>query len=160
MQTHYIFRALRQAQSKVQGVRTDLANLKSNYASLSHLVTLGEQAVELRQHDVDRKSMLVSSRSGTQVDLENAKAALLTAELQLQLGRQQLATFLNQLLGNSDLSIESFPAYQQANGAGSGTARSRSHRNQGADCRYGDAGRQHSIGAFRDCRHAGVQHHR
>ena len=109
--------ALRQAQSKVQSVRTDLANLKSNYASLSHLVTLGEQAVELRQHDVDRKSMLVASRSGTQVDLENAKAALLTAELQLQLGRQQLATFLNQLLGNPDLSIESFPAYQQAKAA-------------------------------------------
>ncbi|MFL6800077.1 MAG: HlyD family secretion protein [Xanthobacteraceae bacterium] len=106
--------ALRQAQSKVESVRTDLSNLKSNYASLKQLVTLGEQTVDIRRHDVERKSALLASRSGTQVDLDNAKAALLTAELQLQLGRQQLATTLNQLLGNPELPIESFPAYQQA----------------------------------------------
>ncbi|HEY7244898.1 MAG TPA: HlyD family secretion protein [Xanthobacteraceae bacterium] len=109
--------ALRQAQSKVASVRTDLANLKSNYGSLSRLVALGEDTVEIRRHDVERKSTLVANRSGTQVDLDNAKAAQLTAELQLQLGRQQLATTLNQLLGSPDLPLESFPAYQQAKAA-------------------------------------------
>jgi membrane fusion protein, multidrug efflux system len=109
--------ALRQAQSKLDSVRTDFANLKTNYTSLSHLVELGEQAVDLRRHDVERKIALAASRSGTQVDLDNAKAALLTAELQLQLGRQQLGNTLNQLLGKPDLPIDEFPAYQQAKAA-------------------------------------------
>jgi membrane fusion protein, multidrug efflux system len=109
--------ALRQAQSKLDSVRTDFANLKTNYTSLSHLVELGEQAVDLRRHDVERKIALAASRSGTQVELDNAKAALLTAELQLQLGRQQLGNTLNQLLGKPDLPIDEFPAYQQAKAA-------------------------------------------
>jgi membrane fusion protein, multidrug efflux system len=109
--------ALRQAQSKLDSVRTDFANLKTNYTSLSHLVELGEQAVDLRRHDVERKIALAASRSGTQVELDNAKAALLTAELQLQLGRQQLGNTLNQLLGKPDLPIDEFPSYQQAKAA-------------------------------------------
>ena len=109
--------ALQQARSKLDSVRTDFANLKTNYTSLSNLVELGEQAVDLRRHDVERKIALAASRSGTQVDLDNAKAALLTAELQLQLGRQQLGNTLNQLLGQPDLPIDEFPAYQQAKAA-------------------------------------------
>jgi membrane fusion protein, multidrug efflux system len=66
---------------------------------------------------VERKTALAASRSGTQLDLDNANAALLTAELQLQLGRQQLGNSLNQLLGKPDLPIESFPAYRQAQAA-------------------------------------------
>jgi membrane fusion protein (multidrug efflux system) len=43
--------------------------------------------------------------------------ALLTAELQLQLGRQQLSSTMNQLLGKTDLPIEEFPPYRQAKAA-------------------------------------------
>jgi membrane fusion protein (multidrug efflux system) len=106
--------ALRQAQSKLDSVRTEFANLKSNYRSLSHLVELGKEATELKRRDVERKTSLAATRAGTQLDLDNAKATLLTAELQLQLGQQQLSTTLNQLLGNPDLPIEQFPAYLQA----------------------------------------------
>jgi membrane fusion protein (multidrug efflux system) len=109
--------ALRQAQSKLDSVRTDFANLKSNYESLSRLVELGQQAVDLKHRDVERKTALTTNHTGTQVDLDNANVALLTAELQLQLGRQQLNSTLNQLLGKADLSIEDFPAYRQAKAA-------------------------------------------
>ena len=109
--------AVRQAQSKLDSVRTDFANLKSNYQSLSRLVELGQQAVDLKHRDVDRKSALAAKYSGTQVDLDNANAALLTAELQLQLGRQQLSGTLNQLLSKPDLPIEDFPPYRQAKAA-------------------------------------------
>jgi membrane fusion protein (multidrug efflux system) len=109
--------ALRQAQGKLDGVRTDFANLKSNYDSLSRLVELGQQAVDLKHRDVERKTGLAANHTTTQVDLDNANVALLTAELQLQLGRQQLNTTLNQLLGRIDLSIEDFPAYRQAKAA-------------------------------------------
>src|SRR5262249_28220125 len=106
--------ALRQAQSKLDTVNTEFANLKSNYKSLSHLIELGEETVDLRRRDVERKNALAANKAGTQLDLDNAKAALLLAELQLQLGKQQLSTTLNQLLGNPDLPIEQFPAYLQA----------------------------------------------
>jgi len=109
--------ALRQAQSKLDTVRTEFSNLKSNYQSLSHLVDLGQEAVDLKRRDVDRKTALASRGSSTQVDLDNAKTALLTAELQLQLGRQQLSGVLNQLLGNPDLAIDDYPAYRQATAA-------------------------------------------
>jgi membrane fusion protein, multidrug efflux system len=109
--------ALQGAQSKLDAVRTQFESLKSNYQSLDQLVTYGEQGVALKKRDVDRKSALAESRTGSQMDLDNAKAGLLTAELQLQLGRQQLASTRNQLLGNPDLPIEDFPPYREAKAA-------------------------------------------
>jgi membrane fusion protein, multidrug efflux system len=102
------------AESKLESIRTQFANLKTNYQSLSRLVTFGQEGVDLKQRDVDRKTALAASRAGSQIDLDTAKSALLTAELELQLGQQQLSSTLNQLLGNPDLPIESFPPYQQA----------------------------------------------
>lgn len=109
--------ALQQAQSKRAGVRTDFANLKTNYQSLNHLVELGDEAVALKRRDLDRKTTLLASHSGSQADVDNSKTALVTAELQLQLGKQQRDSTLNQLLGNPDLPIEQFPAYIQAEAA-------------------------------------------
>jgi membrane fusion protein (multidrug efflux system) len=109
--------ALQGAQSKLDAVRTQFASLKSNYQSFDRLVTYGEQGVALKKRDVERKTALTESRTGSQMDLDNAKAALLTAELQLQLGRQQLASTRNQLLGNPDLPIEEFPPYREAKAA-------------------------------------------
>src|SRR5215510_14254836 len=109
--------AVRQAQSKLDTVLTDLANLKSNYQSLKRLVDLGQEAVDIKRRDVERKTALAAKQTSTQVDVDNANAALLTAELQLQLGRQQLSSTFNQLLGNADLSAEEFPPYQQAKAA-------------------------------------------
>jgi membrane fusion protein (multidrug efflux system) len=109
--------ALRQAQSKLDTVRTEFSNLKSNYQSLRHQVDLGQEAVDLKRRDVERKTALASHGSSTQVDLDNAKTALLTAELQLQLGRQQVSSVLNQLLGNPDLAIGDYPGYRQATAA-------------------------------------------
>jgi membrane fusion protein, multidrug efflux system len=109
--------AARQAQSKLDTVVTDLANLKSNYKSLKQLVELGQQAVDIKQRDVERKTALAAKGTSTQVDLDNANAALLTAELQLQLGRQQLSNTFNQLLEKPELRAEEFPPYQQAKAA-------------------------------------------
>lgn len=106
--------ALQSAQSKLDTVRTQFANLKSSYASLSKLVEYGQQGVDLKQRDVDRKKALAESRAGSQIDLDNARSALLTAQLELQLGRQQLSGVLNQLLENPDLALEDFPAHRQA----------------------------------------------
>jgi membrane fusion protein (multidrug efflux system) len=108
---------LKQAQSKLDTVKTQFANLKSNYSSLSRLVELGQNTVDLRGRDVERKTSLAANKAGTQVDLDNAKAALLLAELQLELGKQQLSATLNQLLGDPNLPVEQFPAHLQAKAA-------------------------------------------
>jgi membrane fusion protein, multidrug efflux system len=106
--------ALQGARSKLDVVRTQFANLKSNYESLNKLVEYGQDSVALKQRDVDRKTVLAASRAGSQIDLDTAKSALLTAQLELQLGRQQLSGVLNQLLENPSLALEDFPPYQQA----------------------------------------------
>jgi membrane fusion protein (multidrug efflux system) len=109
--------AVRQAQSKLDSVRTDFNNLKGNLASLTKLVDLAKKSVELKQKDVDRKTALVANRSGSQADLDNSLAAMVTVQLQAQFATQQRGTTLNQLLGDPDLPIEQFPPYLLAKAA-------------------------------------------
>jgi membrane fusion protein (multidrug efflux system) len=109
--------ALDQAQAKLESVRTDFANLKSNYQSLHTLVDLAKEAVDLKKRDLDRKKALANRQAGSQIDVETSEAAVLTAQLQLEFGQQQLHSTLNQLLGKPDLPIDDFPAYQQAKAA-------------------------------------------
>jgi membrane fusion protein (multidrug efflux system) len=103
-----------QAQSKLDSVRTDFNNMKSNLKSLDRLVELAQQNVALKQRDVERKTTLVARSSGSQADLDNSLSATVTAQLQAQLAAQQRATTLNALLGKPDLPIEQYPPYQQA----------------------------------------------
>jgi membrane fusion protein, multidrug efflux system len=109
--------ALTQAQSKLDQVRTDFATLKSNFQSLTTLLELSKKNIELKQADVDRKKKLVSTYASSQVDLDTALAALVTAQVQNQLAVRQHADALNQLQGNPDLPIQEFPPYQQAKAA-------------------------------------------
>ncbi len=109
--------AVTQAQSKLDSVRTDFANLKSNYQSLTTLVELSQKNVELKQKDVNRKSKLLTTLTTSQADVDTATSALVTAKLQGQFAIQQRSDVLNQLLGNPDLPIEQFPPYQQAKAA-------------------------------------------
>jgi membrane fusion protein (multidrug efflux system) len=119
--------ALLQAQSKLQTTSTDLINLKSNYKVLADLIQLGNQTIAIRKRDVERKTALAANKAGTQVDVDNSTATLLTAELQLQLAQQQLNSTLNQLLGDPDLPIEKFPTYQQAKAAADQAQRDLDH---------------------------------
>jgi membrane fusion protein (multidrug efflux system) len=109
--------ALAQAQAKLAGVRVDLANLKGNVKSLTTLAELSQKNVELKQRDVERKSALVAKSTGSQLDLDNAASATVTAQLMAQFALQQKTSTLNQLLGDPDLPNEDFPAYRQAKAA-------------------------------------------
>jgi membrane fusion protein (multidrug efflux system) len=109
--------ALAQAQSKLAAARTEYQNYKTNVASLDALVELGAKNVELKQRDVDRKLKLAASQAGSQADVDNATATLVTAQLQQQFTLQQRDNSLNQLLGDRNLPLENFPNYRQANAA-------------------------------------------
>jgi membrane fusion protein (multidrug efflux system) len=57
--------ALTQAQGKLDSVRTDFNNLKSNLKSLDRLVELAHHNVALTQKNVERKSTLLAKSTGS-----------------------------------------------------------------------------------------------
>ncbi len=109
--------ALDQAKAKLATAETDYNNLKTNLRSLESLAGLAQKNVELKQHDVERKTRLLSSQATAQADVDTAAAGLVTAQLQAQYTAQQRDNALNQLLGNRDLPLAKFPAYVQAKAA-------------------------------------------
>ena len=106
--------ALKQAEARLAGVRTDFAVLKSNLQSLSKMAELTQQNAELKQREVERKQSLIVTRIGSQADVDTAMGALVTAQQQAQTAAQRKNEALNQLQGNPDLPIEQYPAYMQA----------------------------------------------
>jgi membrane fusion protein (multidrug efflux system) len=109
--------ALAQARAKLEDAKATHANLVSNVKLYSQTIDLVNAGIALKQRDVDRKSSLVKSNAGSQLDLDNSATAVVTAQAQLQLVKQQNSTALNQLLGNPELPLEQFPAYMQAKAA-------------------------------------------
>jgi membrane fusion protein (multidrug efflux system) len=119
--------ALTQAQAKLESTRADHANLIANIQSLTRLVELSKQAVDLKQRDVDRKTQLAKTNAGSQADLDTSISNLVTSQLESQLAIQQRNTTLNQLLGDPNLPLEKFPAYQQAQAAADQAQRDLNH---------------------------------
>ena len=103
-----------QAEARLAGVRTDFANLKTNLASTTRRIALARETADLKQRDVERKTTLLANRTGSQVDMDNALNAVVTAKTQLEQLQQQEQGIRNQLLGNADLPIEQYPPYMQA----------------------------------------------
>jgi membrane fusion protein (multidrug efflux system) len=109
--------AVAQARAKLDDAKTNHDNLVANVKLYSQTIELVNAGISIKQRDVERKSALVKSSAGSQLDLDNSAAALVTAQAQLQLVKQQNSTALNQLLGNPELPLEQFPAYIQAKAA-------------------------------------------
>jgi membrane fusion protein (multidrug efflux system) len=106
-----------EAQAKLADARVSYSNLKTNIVSLGQLVDLAQKNTELKQKDVERKSRLVQSQAGSQADVDKAASDMVAAQLQLRFARQQRDNTLNQLLGDPNLPLEKFPAYEQARAA-------------------------------------------
>jgi membrane fusion protein (multidrug efflux system) len=109
--------ALQQAQANLATAKTNYDTLKSNIQIYGQMGDLAQQGVDLKRRDVDRKTSLVKSTFGSQLDLDNSTTSLVTASAQLELLKQQIATAKNQLLGNPDLPLEQFPPYAMAKAA-------------------------------------------
>jgi membrane fusion protein (multidrug efflux system) len=109
--------ALAQARAKLDDAKVSHDNLVANVSLYGQTIELVTAGIALKQRDVDRKSSLVKSNVGSQLDLDNSATALVTAQAQMQLVKQQRSTALNQLLGNPELPLEQFPAYMQAKAA-------------------------------------------
>ncbi|WP_375415161.1 HlyD family secretion protein [uncultured Bradyrhizobium sp.] len=109
--------AVQQAEANLATARTSYDNLKSNLQIYGQMIDLAQQGVDLKRRDVERKTSLVKNNVGSQLDLDNAANALVTASAQQEYLRQQMSTAKNQLLGKADLPLEQFPPYAQAKAA-------------------------------------------
>jgi membrane fusion protein (multidrug efflux system) len=106
-----------QAEARLANVRTEFANLKTNLASVTKRIALARETVDLKQRDVERKNTLLAKQTGSQMDMDNALNAVVTAKTQLEMLEQQQESFRNQLLGDPELPIEKYPPYAQASAA-------------------------------------------
>jgi membrane fusion protein, multidrug efflux system len=109
--------AAAQARANLAQTRTTYDNLVANVKIYGQMLDLAQQGVDLKQRDVDRKSSLVKNNVGSQLDLDNAGTAFVTASAQLQFLRQQLSNAKTQLLGDPNLPLDQFPPYAQAKAA-------------------------------------------
>ncbi len=106
--------AVDQAKAALEQARTTYDNLTANIKIYGQMLDLAQQGIELKQKDVERKQTLAKNNFGSQLDLDNAANALVTASAQAQFIKQQLSNARTQLLGNPDLPLEQFPPYAQA----------------------------------------------
>jgi membrane fusion protein, multidrug efflux system len=106
--------AVDQAKAALAQTQTTYENLLANIKIYDQMLDLATKGVELKQKDVDRKSTLAKSNYGSQLDLDNASVAFVTASAQVQFIKQQISSAKTQLLGNTDLPLEQFPPYVQA----------------------------------------------
>jgi membrane fusion protein (multidrug efflux system) len=109
--------AEQQAEAKLESVKTDFANLKTNDRAMTRMITLAQQTAELKRQDVERKSTLMANRTGSQFDLDASNGAYVVAQTQVEQMRQQQEGIRNQLLGDPNLPLEKFPPYLQAKAA-------------------------------------------
>ena len=109
--------AAAQAKATLDQAHSTFDNLKANVKIYGDMLDLAQQGVDLKRRDVDRKTSLVKSNFGSQLDLDNAANAMVTASAQAEFLKQQLSSSKTQLLGNPDLPLEQFPPYAQAKAA-------------------------------------------
>jgi len=106
--------AVDEAKAQLAQARTTYDNLIANIKIYGDMLNLAQQGVDLKQRDVERKQALVKNNYGSQLDLDNAANALVTAGAQTQFVKQQLSNAKTQLLGDTNLPLEQFPPYAQA----------------------------------------------
>jgi membrane fusion protein (multidrug efflux system) len=106
--------AVDEAKAQLAQAQTTYDNLVANIKIYGDMLNLAQQGVDLKQRDVERKQALVKNNFGSQLDLDNASNALVTAAAQTQFIKQQLSNAKTQLLGDPALPLEQFPPYAQA----------------------------------------------
>jgi membrane fusion protein (multidrug efflux system) len=106
--------ALALAQGRMAAAKVEFANLRETYVTNIDQIKMGQDAVDLRQSDYDRKQALIASHSVTRVEADTSAAALVQAKQILQFVRQQQDATRVKLGGGPDAPIETFPDYMQA----------------------------------------------
>ncbi len=103
-----------EAEARLVRVRSDFATLKAGLASLARQIELSRQTLAAARADFDRKTRLLGDRISSQSDLDKARVAMASAQVQLEQFEQQERTARIQLLGDPELAIEKYPQFIEA----------------------------------------------
>ena len=106
--------AVDEARAQLMQAQSTYDNLRANIKIYGDMLNLAQQGVDLKQRDVERKQALVKNSYGSQLDLDNSANALVTSGSIAQYVKQQISAAKTQLLGDTDLPLEKFPPYAQA----------------------------------------------
>jgi membrane fusion protein (multidrug efflux system) len=106
--------ALALAKGRLDAAKVAFDNLKASYVSNRDQIKMGQDAVNVRKSDYDRKNELATRGSGTNVDRDTSLAALIQAQQILEFVNNQQASTITKLGGSLDSPIEKFPEYMQA----------------------------------------------
>ncbi len=106
--------ALALAKGRLAAAKVEFANLRQSYASNKDQITMGEQAVALRQADYDRERNLVQHKADTITNEHTAGAALIQAKQILAFVQEQQQGVVVKLGGGLGATIATFPDYIQA----------------------------------------------
>ena len=106
-----------EARAKLERVRTDFANLKSNLDNIAKRIVLAQESVAANQAEYNRKSELLGNRISTPSDLDRSRMAVIAAKTQLEQMQGQHTAMMNQLLGEADLPIERYPPFIETSAA-------------------------------------------
>jgi membrane fusion protein, multidrug efflux system len=109
--------AVDQAKATLAQAKTSYENLVNNIKIYDQMGDLMQQSADLKQRDVDRKSVLAKNSFGSQLDLDNSSNSLITVRAELAFVQQQISSSKTQLLGDPNLPLEQFPPYAQAKAA-------------------------------------------
>jgi len=102
------------AKGRLDAAKVAFDNLKASYVSNRDQIKMGQDAVNVRKSDYDRKNELATRGSGTNVDRDTSLAALIQAQQILEFVNNQQASTITKLGGSLDSPIEKFPEYMQA----------------------------------------------
>ncbi len=102
------------ARGRVDAAKVAFDNLKASYISNRDQIKMGQDAVNVRKSDYDRKAELMAKGSGTGVDRDTSLAALIQAQQILEFVNNQQASTITKLGGSLDAPLEKFPEYMQA----------------------------------------------
>ncbi len=106
--------ALALARGRVDAAKVAFDNLKASYVSNRDQIKMGQDAVNVRKADYNRKNELATRGAGTSVDRDTSLAALIQAQQILEFVNNQQASTITKLGGSLDAPIEKFPEYMQA----------------------------------------------
>ena len=106
--------ALALAKGRVDAARVAFDNLKASYVSNQDQIKMGQDAVNVRKADFNRKTELATRGAGTNVERDTSLAALIQAQQILEFVNNQQASTITKLGGSLDAPLEKFPEYMQA----------------------------------------------